>query len=68
VSNSFQYLVNSWTTIVELLSVYKASACLRGDIGWKTIAEDRPDLSAGHQRLLIELSKNGMKKIIYQED
>ena len=23
VSNSFQYLVNSWTTIVELLSVYK---------------------------------------------
>mgnify|MGYP000515066288 FL=1 len=23
VSNSFQYLVNSWTTIVDLLSVYK---------------------------------------------
>jgi peptide/bleomycin uptake transporter len=23
VSNAFQYLVNSWTTIVELLSVYK---------------------------------------------
>lgn len=23
VSNSFQYLVNSWTTIIELLSVYK---------------------------------------------
>jgi peptide/bleomycin uptake transporter len=23
VSSSFQYLVNSWTTIVELLSVYK---------------------------------------------
>jgi len=23
VSNSFQYLVNSWTTIVELLSIYK---------------------------------------------
>jgi peptide/bleomycin uptake transporter len=23
VSNSFQYLVNSWTTIVQLLSVYK---------------------------------------------
>ena len=23
VSNSFQYLVNSWPTIVELLSVYK---------------------------------------------
>jgi peptide/bleomycin uptake transporter len=23
VSNSFQYLVNSWTTIVQLLSIYK---------------------------------------------
>ena len=23
VENSFQYLVNSWTTIVELMSVYK---------------------------------------------
>ena len=23
VSSSFQYLVNSWTTIVELLSIYK---------------------------------------------
>jgi peptide/bleomycin uptake transporter len=23
VSNSFQYLVNSWSTIVELLSIYK---------------------------------------------
>jgi peptide/bleomycin uptake transporter len=35
VSNSFQYLVNSWTTIVELLSVYKRlasfEATLRGD-------------------------------------
>ena len=26
VSNSFQYLVNSWTTIVELLSIYKRLA------------------------------------------
>lgn len=23
VENSFQYLVNSWTTIVELMSIYK---------------------------------------------
>ena len=23
VSNSFQYLVNAWTTIVELISIYK---------------------------------------------
>ena len=23
VSNSFQYLVNSWTTIVDLMSIYK---------------------------------------------
>ncbi len=35
VSNSFQYLVNSWTTIVELLSIYKRlkafEAVLDGD-------------------------------------
>ena len=23
VSNSFQYLINSWTTIIELMSIYK---------------------------------------------
>ena len=29
VESSFQYLVNSWTTIVELISVYKTAPCLR---------------------------------------
>ena len=32
VSNSFQYLVNSWTTIVELLSVYKRLASFEATI------------------------------------
>jgi peptide/bleomycin uptake transporter len=35
VSNSFQYLVNSWTTIVELLSVYKRLTAFEGAINQK---------------------------------
>jgi peptide/bleomycin uptake transporter len=35
VESSFQYLVNSWTTIVELMSIYKRlnafEATIRGD-------------------------------------
>jgi peptide/bleomycin uptake transporter len=37
VSNSFQYLVNSWTTIVELLSVYKRLASFEASIGGKPL-------------------------------
>ncbi len=33
VSNSFQYLVNSWTTIVELLSVYKRLLAFEATLG-----------------------------------
>jgi peptide/bleomycin uptake transporter len=36
VSNSFQYLVNSWTTIVQLLSIYKRLSSFEAAI------EDRP--------------------------
>lgn len=32
VSNSFQYLVNSWTTIIELLSIYKRLASFEAAI------------------------------------
>jgi peptide/bleomycin uptake transporter len=32
VSNSFQYLVNSWTTIVELISIYKRLAAFESAI------------------------------------
>lgn len=35
VSNSFQYLVNSWTTIVELLSVHKRLTSFEGAIKHK---------------------------------
>ena len=37
VSNSFQYLVNSWTTIVQLLSVYKRLASFEAAIGHKPL-------------------------------
>lgn len=37
VSNSFQYLVNSWTTIVELLSVYKRLKTFEAAIKHQTL-------------------------------
>jgi peptide/bleomycin uptake transporter len=37
VSNSFQYLVNSWTTIVELLSVYKRLLAFEATLGGKPL-------------------------------
>jgi peptide/bleomycin uptake transporter len=40
VSNSFQYLVNSWTTIVELLSIYKRLKAFESAID----GEDLPDI------------------------
>jgi peptide/bleomycin uptake transporter len=40
VSNSFQYLVNSWTTIVELLSIYKRLKAFESAIS----GEDLPDI------------------------
>ncbi len=39
VSNSFQYLVNSWTTIVELLSVYKRLASFESAIRHEPLPE-----------------------------
>ena len=39
VSNSFQYLVNSWTTIVELLSVYKRLASFERSLKGKPLPE-----------------------------
>ncbi|MEN0000291.1 MAG: SbmA/BacA-like family transporter, partial [Pseudomonadota bacterium] len=40
VSNSFQYLVNSWTTVVELLSIYKRLKAFESAIE----GEDLPDI------------------------
>ena len=37
VSNSFQYLVNSWTTIVQLLSVYKRLSSFEAAIGHRPL-------------------------------
>jgi peptide/bleomycin uptake transporter len=39
VSNSFQYLVNSWTTIVELLSVYKRLTSFEAAIDHEPLPE-----------------------------
>jgi peptide/bleomycin uptake transporter len=39
VSNSFQYLVNSWTTIVELLSVYKRLSSFEAAIHHQALPE-----------------------------
>jgi len=48
VSNSFQYLVNSWTTIVELLSVYKRLRTFEAAINQEALPEiDQP--SSIHQ-------------------
>ncbi len=38
---SFQYLVNSWTTIVELLSIYKRLRGFEAAIARRTAAVDR---------------------------
>jgi peptide/bleomycin uptake transporter len=44
VSNSFQYLVNSWTTIVELLSVYKRLRTFEAAIKHEALpAIDQPE-------------------------
>jgi peptide/bleomycin uptake transporter len=49
VSNSFQYLVNSWTTIVELLSVYKRLHAFEATLGGKPLSKIdltyHPDIS-----------------------
>jgi peptide/bleomycin uptake transporter len=41
VRSSFQYLVNSWTTIVELLSVYKRLRSFETTIGRRGVAQRR---------------------------
>lgn len=45
VSNSFQYLVNSWTTIVELLSVHKRLVAFEAAIYGKPL----PELDSSYQ-------------------
>ena len=52
VRSSFQYLVNSWTTIVELLSIYKRLRALDAKIG----GEPLPDID---QRYLKRAGETG---------
>ena len=51
VSNSFQYLVNSWTTVVELMSIYKRLKAFESAIG----GEDLPDID----KEWLELHRGG---------
>jgi peptide/bleomycin uptake transporter len=51
VSNSFQYLVNSWTTIIELLSIYKRLAAFEATFA----NQDLPDID----RRWLERQKAG---------
>ena len=46
VRSSFQYLVNSWTTIVELLSIYKRLRAFEATIHGERPAVDRPASSS----------------------
>ena len=47
VSNSFQYLVNSWTTIVELLSIYKRLKTFEAAINDQPLPDIDLDYVAG---------------------
>jgi peptide/bleomycin uptake transporter len=48
VSNSFQYLVNSWSTIVELLSIYKRLQAFEATLQGEELPEiDKEYLNAG---------------------
>jgi peptide/bleomycin uptake transporter len=48
VRSSFQYLVNSWTTIVELLSIYKRLRTFESALGHKPLPSiDREYLAGG---------------------
>ncbi len=48
VSNSFQYLVNSWSTIVELLSIYKRLQAFEATLHGEALPEiDREYIEAG---------------------
>jgi len=58
VSNSFQYLVNSWTTIIELLSIHKRLRAFEAAI------EDEP-LPSIDQRFM---ERQGNEQVPIEED
>jgi peptide/bleomycin uptake transporter len=63
VSNSFQYLVNSWTTIVELLSIYKRLQSFEAAIDDKDLPDiDREwlDLHGGGRDQDVETIGSGV--------
>lgn len=54
VRSSFQYLVNSWTTVVELLSIYKRLRAFEASIRGEPLPKiDRDFLAAGRDRSAV---------------
>ncbi|MEZ5935974.1 MAG: peptide antibiotic transporter SbmA [Alphaproteobacteria bacterium] len=49
VENSFQYLINSWTTIVELISVYKRLRAFEASIRNQPLDSIESEVAAGTQ-------------------
>ena len=49
VSNSFQYLVNSWPTIVELLSIYKRLRAFEAVLHGETLPDIDRDFAEGKE-------------------
>ena len=47
VQGSLQYLVNSWSTIIELISIYKRLRLFESEIGGEAAAEIADDLAYG---------------------
>ncbi len=60
VSNSFQYLVNSWTTIVELLSIYKRLAAFEAVLDGQELPDIDQEWLATHGTL-APVGANGLK-------
>lgn len=50
VSNSFQYLVNSWPTIVELLSIYKRLRAFEAVLHGDTLPDIDRDFAEGREK------------------
>ena len=66
VRDSFQFLVNSWTTIVELMSIYKRLRGLDAVDRGRTIARHRPALSRRtSQRRAEQRSRHDSRPLPY---
>jgi peptide/bleomycin uptake transporter len=61
VESSFQYLVNSWTTIVELISVYKRLRAFERQIGRDPTALSA-EITSDHARPGVRVRMSAPKR------